>query len=67
MTKKPNGSNQEYLVESELRRAAVQAVIHWGIIGEARASVALDKDPECHTCHDLCDEFPQCPGRKNEY
>jgi|SRR5665213_129259 len=34
-----------------------------GII-DAAASVALDKDPDCHTCHDSCTEFEGCPGRK---
>ena len=32
------------------------------LLREARASVALDKDPSVHTCSDTCTEYPQCPG-----
>ena len=31
---------------------------------EARASVALDKDSEVHTCCDTCTKGPHCPGNR---
>jgi hypothetical protein len=42
----------------------MEAFMRHAITKEAAASVALDKDPDCHTCHNECTEYPQCPGRK---
>jgi hypothetical protein len=52
--------------EAAARRAAVETFIRFGIIGEAKASIALDKDPDCHTCHNECTEFEYCPGNQHE-
>lgn len=51
--------------EKELKKAAFRSFLRWAVIAEAKASVALDKDPDCHTCNMECTEFPQCPGNKN--
>jgi hypothetical protein len=43
-------------------KTAITLALRHGLIREAQASTALDKDPNYHTCHDECIEYPQCPG-----
>lgn len=63
-----NNRIHEYDVNQEAaaRRATIETFIRWGLIGEAKASIALDKDPNLHTCHMACIEYEYCPGNKDQ-
>lgn len=52
------------LENERLNRAAIVSFFRLMLIKEAAASVALDKDPNCHTCNPECDEYPGCPASK---
>jgi len=53
-------------LEVEMLASLLEEYLDMVIRDEARASVALDHDPDAHTCHEECREFPGCPGHRTE-